>query len=158
MKWSINRSKAFQKCQRKWYFSEIVAQPKAKDGIRREAYFLKQLKSIYAWRGSIVDTVIHKLIAPNLLRHRTPDVAEVLDYAARLMKSQINFAKEQKYRQLGVTKSNSGENFCALYELEYDNKLDDESLRRAEGEALLSLKNLLGSELIARIAKDGEQR
>ena len=55
MKWSINRSKMFAKCQRKWYFSEIVAQPRVKAGIRREVYVLKQLKSIYAWRGQTTE-------------------------------------------------------------------------------------------------------
>jgi hypothetical protein len=156
MKWSINRSKVFQKCQRKWYFSEIVAQPKAKEGIRREAYVLKQLKSIYAWRGSLVDTIIHKLITPSLLHHRLPDETEVLEYAKRLVKSQISFAREQKHKHLGVTKSSSGDNYCALYDLEYDGKLDDELLKVAEEDIALSLRNLLHSDFIDRIAKDNK--
>jgi hypothetical protein len=156
MKWSISRSKTFSKCQRKWYFSEIVAQPKAKEGIRREVYVLKQLKSIYAWRGSLVDTVIHKLITPNLLHHELPDETKVLEYAQRLVNSQLSFGKEQKCKCLGVTKSNSGDNYCAFYDLEYNGILDDASLKRAEEDITLSLKNLLSSELVARIAKNNK--
>lgn len=156
MKWSINKSKMFSKCQRKWYFSEIVAQPRSKKGIRREVYLLKQLKSIYAWRGSLVDTVIHKFVTPVLLHHNLPDETEVLEYALRLMNSQICFGKEQKYKCFNITKSSSGDNHCAFYDLEYNGKLDEESLKKAGDDIILSLKNLLSSELIVRIAKDNK--
>jgi hypothetical protein len=154
MRWSINKSKTFAKCQRKWYFSEIVANPRAKEGVRREAYLLKQLKSIYAWRGSLVDNVIQNKITPNLSQHIVPSEGDVIKYALDLMNSQICFGKENKYRCEGVTKSKVGDAYCALYDMYYKGQLDKSLLKNAEKDIILSLKNLLNSNIITEIAKD----
>lgn len=57
MKWSFYKAKTFNRCQRKWYYSEIEASHSKKDADRREIYLLKQLQSVPAWIGSVVDTI-----------------------------------------------------------------------------------------------------
>ena len=156
MRWSVIKSKMFSRCQRKWYYYELAAHARTKDDVRREAYFLKQLQSISAWRGSLVDTVIHTFITPRLLSHTLPNENETLEYALNLMKSQISFGKERKHRNLALTKSNSGISFCAFYDLEYDGKLKEESLQNAEREIVSALKNLLSSELLRNIAETNQ--
>jgi hypothetical protein len=156
MKWSINKSKTFKKCQRKWYYSEIVANPRSTEGIRKETYLLKQLKSIYAWRGSLVDKVIQNYITPILLKHDIPNEKDVIDKALKLANSQIRFAKENKYRFPGITKSKVGNDYCALYDMHYKAKLDDASLKGAKDDIIVSLKNLLSSEILSDIARDNK--
>ena len=156
MRWSVIKSKIFSRCQRKWYYYELVAHARTKDDVRREAYFLKQLQSISAWRGSLVDTVIHTFITPRLLSHTLPNENETLEYALNLMKSQISFGKERKHRSRALTKSNSGNSYCAFYDLEYDGELKEGCLQNAEREIVSALKNLLSSELLRNIAETNQ--
>lgn len=156
MRWSVSKSKIFSRCQRKWYYYELAAHARAKDNVRREAYFLKQLQSISAWRGSLVDTVIQNFITPRLLSHTLPNENETLEYALNLMKSQISFGKERKHRNPALTKSDSGNSYCAFYDLEYDGELKEESLQNAEKEIVSALKNLLSSELLRNIAETNQ--
>jgi len=156
MRWSVSKSKIFSRCQRKWYYYELVAHARANDDVRREAYFLKQLQSISAWRGSLVDTVIHNFITPRLLSHTLPNENETLEYALNLKKSQISFGKERKHRNPALTKSNSGISYCAFYDLEYDGELKEGCLQNAEREIVSALKNLLSSELLKNIAETNQ--
>lgn len=154
MDWSIMKSKMFSRCQRKWYYYDLVAHPRAKDRTRREAYFLKQLRSIAAWKGSLVDTVIHNTVTPKIRSHILPDEKEVLDYASKLINAQISFGKGKRYRCSDITKSNAGDSFCAFYDLEYNGELEEEPLRNAEKDITSALRNLLSSKLILDIVKD----
>lgn len=156
MKWSVIKSKMFSRCQRKWYYYELAANARAKDELRREAYFLKQLQSVSAWRGSLVDTVIHSFITPKLLSHTLPSESETLEYALDLMRSQISFGKQRKYRNPHCTKPNSGDEYCAFYDLEYDGGLKEESLQHAEREIISALKNLLSSEFLKDITETNQ--
>lgn len=149
MRWSYSESKMFSKCQRKWYYFSIVANPNSKDPLRREAYLLKQLQGISAWRGSLVDIVIQKSIIPKMRYHSLPSENEVLKYATRLIDKQLAFGKEKKY--LSTNKSSADDAYCAFYELEYEDGLDDEKLQKARDDITISLKNLLHSNLIKEI-------
>lgn len=52
MKWSFSQHMIFKECPRKWYFAYKMAHTSsAKDPIRKEAFYLKQLKTVDAWRG-----------------------------------------------------------------------------------------------------------
>jgi len=154
MKWSYTESKMFSKCQRKWYYFSIVANPNSKDSLRREAYLLKQLQTVYAWRGSLVDSVIQKVIVPKMIYHYLPSESQVLDYAIQLMEKQIAFGKERRHLCRDITKSSTSEEYCAFYELEYGNGLDEEKLQEAKNDVIISLKNLLHSDLIKEVTKN----
>lgn len=154
MKWSIMKSKMFSRCQRKWYYYDFIAHPRANDGTRREAYFLKQLQSVAAWKGSLVDTVIHNTITSKIISHVLPEEREVLDYASKLMNAQFLFAKEERYKCSNVTKANAGDSFCALYDLEYNGQLTEESLKNAKKDVNCALRNLLSSELFSEIVQN----
>ncbi len=154
MKWSISKSKMFYKCQRKWFYYDKVASWNAQDELRREAYILKQLKSIYAWRGSLVDTVIEKLIVPQLKEKNIPTCSQIENYTLDLIERQLNFAKEKKYRENGITKSQAGDDFCALYEIEYETGLDDNLIDKVVNEIFTSLKNLLKSNIMPKILEN----
>lgn len=154
MDWSIAKSKIFLQCQRKWYYYELAAHPKARDTTRKEVYHLKQLQSINAWRGSLVDTVIAKIVTPSIKARKLPSEKETIDFALRLMQTQISFGKEKKHRQPYITKTKAGDTYCAFYDLEYKGELDEESLKQAEKDITCALKNLLSSELIQDIANN----
>ena len=153
MKWSYTKSKIFLNCQRRWFFNEYIASWNAKDKFRKEAYILKQLYSIYAWRGKIVDDVIENMIVPELISHQIPKLSEVKNYAIDLMEKQYEFAINKNYRS-GITKKNAGNSFCALKEIEFNNNISNEEYSKIQNDILYSLKNLVKSNLIRDIAEN----
>ncbi len=153
MEWSVTKSKIFSICQRKWYYSEIFADPKSSNPLKREAYLLKQLQSVYAWRGSLVDSVISKLIIPKVQKGVLPSIDEVLDYTTKLIEKQLLFAKAKKYRLPSISKAKVGDAYCAFYELEYNGGLCETELDKAKNEIILSLKNLLNSSFFEKILR-----
>ncbi len=148
MNWSISKAKIFSKCQRKWFYYEIMARKNSKDKDRFEAYILKQLGSIHAWRGKIVDQVIENLLVPEFNKSNIPPFDKIETFVSELMKKQLKFAKLRKYRDIKLTKKKAGDNYCALYEIENSEGLDADSVEKIKEQVLISLKNLLQSKLL----------
>jgi len=156
MKWSYSMSRIFKRCPRKWYFSQFVSNINSKDPFRNEAFYAKQLKSIYAWRGGIVDTVIEKKIVPALNAKNLPSLERILSYSMDLLERQLEFGVKQKYKEANLTKSNIGADYCAFYDLEYNGCLDDKLVEQAKNDVKVSLENLMNSELIKKIVQDNQ--
>jgi hypothetical protein len=152
MRWSVSSSKIFQQCPRKWYYRTIFADSDSENPDRAEAYILKQLQSVHAWRGKVVDQVISSFIVPKMNRKEVVGPKEVLSYADRLIDTQLAFAKARLYRN-GVKKDRF--DYCALFELEYGVELSDAMVQTAREEAKTSLTTLLGSALMGEIAQNG---
>ena len=151
MKWSITKSKMFSKCPRKWFYYDIMANARSKDPLRREAYLLKQLQSVYAWRGSLVDTVIEKFIVPRMKSDVLPSEEEVINFSMNLMDKQLEFGKEKKHQLPNIAKSNVGDEYCAFYDVEYNGRLDEDTLQEAREEVVVSLRNLVNSDFLRKI-------
>jgi hypothetical protein len=133
----------------------VFASATSNDPLRKEAYHLKQLQSVSAWRGSLADTVISAFIVPALNRRQRVTEQQVLSYAANLAEKQLEFGKAKKHRLPNVTKSKAGLIYCALYDLEYNAGLCETQLATAREEASLALRNLLGSGILQRAAEKG---
>ncbi|MCF7859641.1 MAG: PD-(D/E)XK nuclease family protein [Candidatus Cloacimonetes bacterium] len=151
MRWSVSKSKEYQNCPRKWYLSTVFANSRAKDPLRKETFLLKQLRSVYAWRGLIVDIAIDKVIIPALKNGIIPKEEDVLKFAFDLSDQQLDFGKKQKYKQEGMVKSKAGDLYCAFFELEYGNGLDDILIEKMKEEIKVAISNLLKSEIIYEI-------
>ena len=151
MKWSFSTSRMFLHCPRKWYYSQIVASHTAKNPLRREAYRLKQLQSVYAWRGRLVDAVIEKVIVPGIKSKNPPSEDDVITFSMDLLEKQLKFGKERKSRCCNATKSSIGEAYCAFYDMEYNGGLDENAVLEAKEDVIVSLRNLLRSNLIREI-------
>jgi len=128
-----------------------LGQPRQKDPYKKEVYALKQLQSVEAWRGSLVDHIISEMIIPGLNKHRPLKEAEIVDYAMRLADIQLEFAKSKKHRTPGMTKTGAGEAYCALYDIEYNGGLKEEQISKAKEEIKSSLHNMLSSDLLTRM-------
>lgn len=154
MKWSITKSKIFSRCQRRWFYSEIMAHHRSKDPLRREAYLLKQLQSLHAWRGSLVDNVIENLIVPRTKYGSMPSENEVIDFSMKLMDEQVAFGMATKHRCQNMMKSNGNGAYCAFYDVEYNGGLNEKTLQDARQEVKTSLVNLLRSDFLKEIMKN----
>lgn len=151
MVWSFSSSRSFRRCQRQWYIKHCLANANAKKNpIRREAYLLSTLQSIYQWRGSIVDHVISKQIVPDLSKGWLPSKPAVIKYARTIFERQLEFAEAHRVREPGMTKNNAGDSFASLYPIEYDLGISQAELDQAWCEIEQALKNLLSMQTVFR--------
>jgi hypothetical protein len=146
MVWSFSDARLFRKCQRQWYYKHYVANARAKDQIRREAYYLSKLQAIPAWRGSIVDDVISNDIIPELNQRRLLRRQIVLQKARQLFSQQLAFAKQKRIREPGMTQKTAGRAFAALYPFDYGDEITDEELNQAWNDIENALSNFLEME------------
>ncbi len=118
MSWSFSQYITFKECPRKWYFAyKLVRTSVTKEPIRKEAFYLKQLKTIDAWRGIIVDKIISEKVIPSVGSGSPISLGESVVEARKCFDDQLAFAKERKWRESGVTKSGE-DNYAVLWELE----------------------------------------
>ncbi|MFO8018980.1 MAG: PD-(D/E)XK nuclease family protein [Promethearchaeia archaeon] len=148
MNWSISKAKLFLKCQRRWFYSEVMASKYSKDPDRYEAYILKQLGSINSWRGKLVDYIIEKHFIPHFNHGRIPSLNKIERIVSKLMKKQLTFAKRRKYRDRNLTKKKAGNSFLALREIENSGGLKIGDVKKTKKQVIKSLNNLLQSDLM----------
>lgn len=111
--WSNSTDRLFRRCQRQFFFREIAGHHAANEEWRREAYVLKQLKSLEAWRGSVIHEGIEHYLVPVLKQGRPIDWGEISERTIQRAKAQLAFSAAKRYRESGVTKTGR-EEFCAL--------------------------------------------
>ncbi|KKL53595.1 hypothetical protein LCGC14_2273880, partial [marine sediment metagenome] len=145
---SISKAYILSECHRKWFYYEIMAKKNSRDKDRFEAYILKQVGSIHSWRGNLVDFVIEHLLVPEFNEGNVPSLYEIENLISKLMINQLKFTRKKKYRNPKISKKNAGENFCALREIENSEGLNDESVEKIKDQVMISLKNLMHSNLM----------
>jgi hypothetical protein len=155
MKWSVSASRTFFQCPRRWYYETVFANSRAKDPARKEAFILKQLQNVRAWRGKLVDQVISNFVVPKLNRHETVSLKEALDYAHNLFETQLTFASTRRYREPNIKKSDDevSEDYCALLELENGGTLDQKTLADLQNEIAISLTNFFNSPFFVQVTE-----
>jgi len=120
-----------------------VASPNSKDELRREAYLLSKLQSVWGWRGSIVDLVIKRKVLTSLKAHQHIDMTSVVRFARDTFDRQLEFARRHRLREHGMAPSLAGDDFAALYAYEYEGGIGDDELARAWEDIEQSLIHLL---------------
>lgn len=108
MIWSISGSRTFKRCQRQWYYKNILANARAKDPLRHQAYLLGKLQSISSWRGQIVDTVISNFIIPSVKGPRRSTIVEAKRAALGLFDRQLAFARTHPLHNPGFSPTKNG--------------------------------------------------
>jgi hypothetical protein len=125
MKWSDSADKLFRTCQRKYYFSVLVAHPTAKDALRAKAFRLSRLMDLNKWRGHLVHTAISEYLVPVLVSGRMPDFEEVKQKTLALAREQEAFSERKEYEQVSKTKARL--HYCMLECHYLGGKLDEGS-------------------------------
>jgi hypothetical protein len=144
MMWSFWGQKSFDACQQQWFFKNKFAHANAKKmPLKREAFLLSTLETVYAWRGRLVDEVISNFIVPRLKTEWEINEAEILAHARQLYHRQINFAFAERFRELGMSKTKGGEDFAAFFEIEYGQEIGSDALEQAWADIELALKNFI---------------
>ena len=120
-----------------------MASPIANDDLRREAYVLKQLQGLQAWKGSLVHQALHTWFVPALRGNQkiTPD--ELTQRTIELAKRQWEFSRNHQYRSLRQqAKKNFGAEFCALLPHEYNGQVTEKDIEEMHADISRCFRNL----------------
>ena len=141
MSWSFSASKTFKKCARRWYLKAFVASARSADALRREAYVLSKLDSIYGWRGRLVDHVLSTELVPVLRQRRIPDSRRLVATARSLFDRQLAFARSHGIRERNFVASKVADDFAAFRSVEYGEPIDEELVLQAWSDVETALTN-----------------
>src|SRR5260370_1674023 len=114
IKWSFAADRCFRRCQRQFFFSEIADWNNARDPMRRESVVLKQLKPLELWRGLLIHRGIELFVVPRIAAGTAVDWESVRRETLAMADMQLAFSARQEYWASGVTKTASGDEYCAL--------------------------------------------
>lgn len=154
MIWSVSSGKQYERCPRQWYYKNIVANARVKnDSFRREVTILSKLKSVEAWRGTLVDQVISRRLVYGIKNGYSLKKDYYISEALKEFDQQLQFAKAKKYRVEGF-KFSDDDDFAALFAVEFDQELTNEILDRAKDDIVKSISQVLGnSELVKLLGR-----
>jgi hypothetical protein len=142
--WSFSNSRAFDRCQRSWFYDTIFGNGVAKDEKRHEIYLLSKLQTVSAWRGSIVDKTIETSLVPALKSGRTGSLQQCVARARHMFNAQRTFALRHGLRDDGLKLSKAGNEFAAFLAVERSENISDEGFATAWEEIERALNNLFG--------------
>lgn len=125
--WSVSRDQILHTCERRYYFQYLAsARITSRDSLLREIAFLKRLKNLDMWKGS----VFHAIIADYLRKLRTGqpiDIDTLIKGHKKSIETQWSYSSRKEYhknlRELGQ------ENTLALLEHEYEYELPENTLQ-----------------------------
>jgi hypothetical protein len=111
--WSFSTDKLFRRCQRQFFFREIAAHHAPKEEWRREAFILKQLKTLELWRGHVIHEGIQHYLVPALKKDATLDWPALAERTIQRANAQLKFSELKRYREPNLVKGEH-DDFCAL--------------------------------------------
>ena len=152
MRWSYSSHTTMRRCQRLFFFGNVLASHNARDMQRREAYLLKQLQHLSTWQGSIVHTVLATEFLADIRARHPLNVTALTSTAQRIASRQFAFSAAKKYREQGQTKRVAGRDYCALFEHEYGLEISAERVAEVHTTLAKCFEHLAGQqEFLARL-------
>ena len=142
-RWSFSTDKLFRRCQRQFYFREIAAHHSQKESWRREAFVLKQLKTLELWRGTVIHEGIQHYVVPALKKGDALDWGLLTQQTIQRAKAQLVFSEQKRYREAGISKTKH-EDFCALVPHESGTGVSGEEFEAVCNEIRMAFQRLEG--------------
>lgn len=143
MRWSFSASRSFVRCPRQYYYGQIAAYHSSKnDSLRREAFLLKQRKSLPLWRGNLVHDAIEQLVVPAWQNRHRPNWEDIIARMRATARQQLEFSVARRYREAGMTKAKAGHAYCALVGHDPDETLFESDVEVEVDNAERALRNL----------------
>lgn len=131
MIWSYSAAKIFRQCQIQWFLKTKVANAKAKDPVRRQAYLLSKLQSLWAWRGHVVDQLLGTEIMTALYYRHPIHLDDLLRKARTSFVLQADFARRHPIREPRMSPAKAGGAFAAWHAIEYVEPITDADIEMA---------------------------
>ena len=142
VKWSNSSVNILRQCNRRYYLGYILATHGRKNPNRRKAYELKKMQSLTMWKGSVVDKFMEKTIIPMISEQMPLDFVALAKQCVSLAQSQFLFSEFGMYRDAGVKKSDSDDEYCVLDIHELDVPYSEAELAEAYATIRQTIENI----------------
>jgi hypothetical protein len=103
---------------------------------------LSTYQTVEQWRGQLVDNVIETVVVPALNQRSPLSLSGLLRDANAMFDRQLAFARANRVREPGFTKTKAGKEFAALLAVEEQGYLSEEAVAAARADVELALENL----------------
>jgi len=113
-KWSITSVNTLRSCNRKYYFSSVLANYSHSNKLKRKAFELKQMQNLTMWPGSVVDKIMELHLIPMINEGDEIDFDELAEMGVNLAKKQFDFSEQKIYYNKKATKTVFEEDYCIL--------------------------------------------
>jgi hypothetical protein len=100
-KWSFSADRCLRRCQRQFFLQHVAAWHNTRDPVRREAFLLKEVKTLELWQGSLVHRGIELYVVPQLQQNTRVDWKQVMQQTIAMAGRQFVFSAAQRYREAG---------------------------------------------------------
>ena len=111
--WSYTTVNTLRQCNRKYYFSAMMARGR-KTPVRRKASELKLMQTLQMWQGGVVDKFMEKRLIPAIAGRETLDFHALAEEAVAMAIKQYEFSYYKKYQDGGIKKGTVEEEYCIL--------------------------------------------
>jgi hypothetical protein len=121
----------FDRFQRQWFYKQHFANARSKDETRRKTYLLGKLQSVSGWSGSLVDQILSFEVIPALQRGEDVSETRTLASAMARFNRQLAVARQHRIHEPGFKPSACGDEFAALYCVEYGDGIRESEIDQA---------------------------
>ena len=153
MIWSFSTHNLFRRCQRRYFFSAIMASRPGSDPLRQEATFLKRLQSVQLWRGKLVHEYVDKIRSTLRNGWPLPPLSSMAKEIKDRTTTQFQFSARKGYRDSATTRDS-----LALIDHEYDRPLAEGVLEDVQKIAISAIRTFLAREKLIRRLKEPSTR
>ena len=141
--WTVSEAKIFRRCPKQWYYKKHYGSALAtKEPARREAFVLGTYQTVDQWRGQLVDNVIETVVVPALNQRLNLSLFGLIKDADAMFDRQLAFARANRVREPGFTKTKAGKEFAALLDVEERGDVSEDAVASARTDVHLALENL----------------
>ena len=126
--WSYTAVNTLRQCNRKYYFSNILATHGRKTPVRRKAYELRAMQTLLMWQGSVIDKFIELEIIPAISRKEELNADLLKEQILRMAKTQFAFSLNRLYQNPEQKKGEIEGQHCILDIHELGRIVSDEEI------------------------------
>lgn len=140
----------FDRCQRQWFYKQHFANAQSKDETRRKTYLLGKLQSVSRWSGSLVDQILSFEVIPALQRGEDVSETRTLASAMARFNRQLAVARQHRIHEPGFKPSACGDEFAALYCVEYGDGIRESEIDQAREDVRTAITTFFSMEKLVR--------
>lgn len=101
-------------CNRKYYFSQLLASKTRSNPLQRKVHELKKMQNLSMWQGSVVDHFMETVIIPKINEKQALDFEVLGEQAVELAKKQFDYSRLAIYTDPVAGKLETASEFCIL--------------------------------------------
>lgn len=144
MFWSISAHHCWRRCQRQFFFDQLMGNARANDAKRRRAYEMGLIRDPKTWVGSVIHLALQNGLVPELRQGRWPSEKMMIEQSVELARSQFAFSAARAFED--TKKSEAGDRFCILAPHYFDQPVPSDILTKSVVTIAESLERLLRSQ------------